>query len=118
GFVTEAYDPVGKEQTYEAQTGAPIDTAAEVMLSLRGEPVTIATPAVLMAAIAVAPAAHRYYATQWVTHAYRRVPTPPDLCVVNALTSRVATGSYPIADLLGDLTQADFFNKRAVEVIP
>ncbi|WP_437680913.1 DUF1592 domain-containing protein [Sorangium sp. So ce131] len=114
GFVMEAYDAVGRWQTHEASTGAPIDTVADVRID--GEPVKVASPADLMARLAASPNAQRRYAQKWVSYAYERDGHPLDSCTVNDLAERITAGGYTVLDLVTDLTQSPSFRTRAVEL--
>ncbi len=116
GFVMEAFDAAGAVQTQERDTGAPIDTAAEVYFSKTSDPVHIEGPQDLMQRIADAPSAQRRYVAKWVGYAYQRELTGPDQCAVDAMATRVATGGYTLQNLLADLSQTDYFLTRATEV--
>jgi hypothetical protein len=116
GFALEGYDSSGKVQTTERGTTTPIDAVVQFKTSNAADPVPVSTPAELMAAIANAETAQRFYASKWVGKAFERVLTGPDVCTVDALTTKVAAGSYSLQDLLTDLTQEDLFLTRKVEV--
>lgn len=118
GFVLEAYDATGALQTVERDTGAPIDTQAEVVFTREGGAELVSTPAEMMAKIAESIEAQKFYASKWVGYAYKRELTEPDACTAEALSARVAAGGYSIQDLLTDLTQTDSFVTRAIEVTP
>jgi len=113
GFVLEAYNAVGAWQTVEADTGAAIDTSAEVDLGDRT--VAVQNPEELMKVLASAPAAHRIYAERWVSYAYGRAENSADSCVVDRLVSKLPGGGYSIVDLIEDLTQTDSFRLRVPE---
>ncbi|WP_437757148.1 DUF1592 domain-containing protein [Sorangium sp. So ce1389] len=114
GFVMEAYDAVGRWQTHEASTGAPIDTVADVLID--GQPVKVVSPADLMAKLAASPNAQRQYAQKWVSYAYERDGHPLDSCTVSDLAAKITAGGYTILDLVTDLTQSESFRIRAVEL--
>ncbi|MFZ5896068.1 MAG: DUF1592 domain-containing protein [Myxococcota bacterium] len=116
GFVMEAYNAVGSWQTVESGTKAPIDTVADVMLD--GVPVRVTNPSELMAKIAASPTAQRRYAEKWVSFAYEREGEPLDSCTVNQLSAKITAGGYTVLNLITDLTQAEQFRVRAVEVTP
>lgn len=116
GFVMEAYDSTGALQTTERDTGAPIDTVADVRFSASGEAETITGPIELVTRLATAAEAQRFYAAKWVGYAYQRELTGPDQCAVDQLSAQVAEGGYSLQDLLTDLTQTDSFLTRALEV--
>lgn len=113
GFVLEGYDAMGVPQTVEADSGAPIDTAVEVMID--DELRALSTPAELMAIIASSPSAQHFYAQEWVQYAFDRVANSQDACMVDQLVANIAPGGYPIVDLVASLTQADSFTVRAVD---
>lgn len=116
GFVMEAFDAAGALQTQERDTGAPIDTAAEVYFSKSSDPVSIEGPGDLMQRIADAPSAQRRYVAKWVGYAYHRELTGPDQCAVDEMATRVAAGGYTLQNLLADLSQTDYFLTRATQV--
>jgi hypothetical protein len=114
GFALEAFNAVGTWQTSEHDTGATIDTTADVMLDADGTPKHVAGPAELMAAIATAPAAKSQYASKWISYATGRDADPGDACTVQQLAAKMSARSYRIIDLVTDLTQAPFFAVRTV----
>ena len=113
GFVMEAYDSMGAPQTTELDSGAPIDTSVEARID--DQLVPMSQPAELMAAIAASPGAQRHYAQKWVEYAFDRVPNAQDACTVDQLVTQIASGGFPILELIADLTQADSFTVRAVD---
>lgn len=116
GFVLEAFNAAGAWQTKEADTGAPIDTSADVILgSGAGASVHVTGPAELAAAIAGAPAARQQYAAKWVSYAYDREGHPDDACTVQQLAAKMTTGGYTVLNLIADLTQTPSFRVRTVE---
>lgn len=112
GFVFEAYDTVGRPQSEEADTGASIETQADVIID--GDVVSIAEPSALMAALASSHDAQYYYAQKWVGYSFDREPNSQDACLVEALTTNIAEGGYRVIDLVADITQTDAFTVRAV----
>jgi hypothetical protein len=116
GFVLEAYNAIGAWQTNEADTGAPIDTKADVMID--GQPVTVRDPAELMTLLAASTSAQHAYASSLVSFAYER-DSALDACTVDTLATSIASSSaYRIVDLFVDLTQSEAFRLRAREVTP
>ncbi len=119
GFVLEAFDSAGAARTVDrtiVEAGVPLDTSANVKTSFDGEAVPVADPAQLMALIANAPTAQRTYAAKWVSFAFDRVLTGPDLCTVDALSNKLPQGNYSHRNLITDLTQQDYSTIRAAEV--
>jgi len=116
GFVMEAYDALGRWQTMEADTGAAINTVADV--SIDGAPVTVRDPAELMAKLAASQAAQRTYARRWDAHAYGRDRNPLDDCVVERLAADISRTGFPIVDLLVELTQSESFRVRVRDETP
>ncbi len=112
GFVFEAYDTIGRPQTTESDTGATIDTTADVLID--GDPVTVSEPESLMEEIANSTDAQYYYAQKWVGYAFDRTPNSQDACLVETLSANIAGGDYRVLDLIADITQADAFTVRAV----
>jgi len=110
GFVMEAYDALGRWQTMEADTGAAINTVAD--LSIDGAAVTVRDPAELMAKLAASKSAQQTYARRWVAYGYGRDRNPLDDCVVERLAADISRTGFPIVDLLVELTQSDSFRVR------
>jgi hypothetical protein len=117
GYALESFDAIGKFQTHELDTGAPIDTTATAILG--DTQVTVTGPEQLMAAIAASPVAQRCYASKWVQFAYQRDLTPEDACTVEAMAQKLTAGGYTVRNLITDLTQSESFRVRApTEVVP
>ena len=114
GFAMEAFNAVGAWQTKEAQTGAAIDTTADVLID--GNSTHVTGPADLMANLAKSTQAQRRYADLWVNYAYERADDPLDSCTVNSLAAKITAGGYTVLNLITDLTQTDSFRVRALEV--
>ena len=111
GFVLERYNAVGAWQDTDP-LGGPINSTADVLLGSSTK--TISTPADLMAEIAQAPNAQRVYAQSWVGYATGRGQNANDACIVDQLTTNLASTSYPITSMMADYTQADSFRLRAL----
>ena len=109
----KAYDAAGRWQTSEADTGAAIDTAAQVFID--GAPVAVRDPGDLMRKLAGSRDAQRTYAQRWVASGYGRDANAVDACVVDALAADIRKSGFPILDLLIELTQPDSFRLRAKE---
>jgi hypothetical protein len=121
GFALEAFNAAGLWQTMESWSGQPIDTSATVVVDRIGtqnvtKPVT--GPAELMAAIAASPAAQHQYAKKLVSFAFERNGNPLDCGTVNSLADNIAKGSYPLVNVMADLSQSESFRIRAVEATP
>ncbi len=118
GFALESYDAIGRYQTTEPGTGAPIDTTSSVVIG--DNTVDVNGPVELSNAIAASPEANTCYARKWVQVAYERSLTNEDSCTVDDLTAKLTAGGYTVLDLIADLTQAESFRYRAVpsEVAP
>lgn len=116
GFVMESFDAIGRWRTTEA-SGVPLDTVADVTVDDGQPPVTIASPAELMAAIASSPGAMHQYAAKWVSYAYEREADPLDSCTVDELAARMTSDGYTVLNLITDLTQTQSFRTRVVEVV-
>jgi len=114
GFVMEAFDTVGAEQTNERLSGVAIDTQADVTLKTSGSPTPVANPKELMDLIASSVEANRFYAQSLVSSAYERLPNGNDACLVDTLGTKLASG-YAIKDLLADLANAESFGLRVQE---
>jgi hypothetical protein len=107
GFVLEAYNAVGAFQTVEADSGAPIDTVADVYLD--GKPVRIQNPSELMNTLSISREVWKTYARRWVSYAFARSPNPMDECAGDQLDNNGPN----IQSLLGAITRVESFTKRA-----
>jgi hypothetical protein len=114
GFALEAFDSIGVSQTTERDTGATIDSTADVAIGSTVAHVT--GPVDLMAQIAASPEGQSCYAQRWVTYAYERDLTNQDLCTVQDLAGKMTQGGYTIQSLITDLTQSQSFRYRAKEL--
>lgn len=113
GFVLENFDTVGSWQDVDP-LGGPIDTTADVTFA-DGSVKTISSPLELMQAIAADPTARYLYAESLVSYFTGRAPNASDACAVDAIATKLATGSdYSMLDLVVDLTQMDSFRLRTV----
>lgn len=113
GFVLENFDAIGRKQTHERVTGAPIDTVVE--WSLDGETRRIATPTELMHALAQSEMVRTEYARRWAAFAFEADATAKDACIVTSLAQALARDGYTQLDLLVDLTQTAQFLTRVPE---
>lgn len=114
GFVLERFNAVGAWQDTDP-LGGPINSTAEVVLSTVPEiKKTVSSPAELMAELAKAPNAQRSYVEKFVSFASGRSPNQNDTCIVDQLSSGMATPSYTLASMMADYTQADSFRLRTV----
>jgi hypothetical protein len=118
GFAMEAYDAIGAHQVTEPGSGAPIDTAAAVLIG--DATVNVQGPVDLFQAIAGSAEAQLCYARHWVQAAYERSLTNEDSCTAESLASKLTEDGYTVLNLVADLTQADSFRYRAIpsEVAP
>jgi len=114
GFTLESYDSIGQWQTTEKQTGAAIDSTADVAIG--GQTVHVTGPVDLMTKIAASPEAQNCYAQRLVTFAYERELTNQDVCTVQQLAGKMTTSGYNIISLLTDLTQTQSFRYRVKEL--
>ena len=115
GFVMETFDAMGRIRTEESK-GVPLDTKADVTIDTAAPPVTLSTPAELMAQIAASPIAMRQYVKRWVGFAFARENDPADSCTVDQIAAKMVAGNYPVLNMITDLTQTQPFRVRAVEV--
>ena len=90
GFALEAYDSIGTFQDKEHDTGASIDSSADVVIGAKTVHVT--GPVELMAAIASSPEAQSCYAQRWTSFAYGRELTSQDACTAQSLASKISAG--------------------------
>lgn len=110
GYAMENYNGVGQWQTKD-QLGGNIDATATVNFGA-GVVQNITSVKQLMQQIAQTPAAQSNYAQYWVAYAYGREPNAQDQCVVDTISGSMNKGSYPILNILTDLTQTDSFRMR------
>ena len=110
GFVLENFDGIGKWQTTD-QLGGAINAEATVNFG-DGTTKDVTSPLQLMQGIAASPAGQATYAHNWTSFAYGRDPNPQDQCVADQIATSIGGGSYPILNILSDLTQADAFSLR------
>src|SRR5690606_36783487 len=102
--------------TQERDTGAPIDTAAEVYFSKSIDTVSIEGTGDLIQGIADAPSSQRLYIANWACYAYQRELTGPDACAVDEMATRVAAGGITLQNLIADLSRTDYFLTRSTQV--
>ena len=112
GFAMENYNGIGQWQTVD-QLGGTIDATSTINFG-DGTTENVTTPLQLMQGIAASPAGQATYAQYWVSFAYGRDPNPQDQCVVDQIAASIGGGSYPIVNILSDLTQTSSFNTRVV----
>ena len=110
GFVLENYNGIGQWQTVD-QLGGAINAEATVDFG-DGTVEDVTSPLQLMQGIAASPAGQATYAQYWTSFAYGRDPNPQDQCVADQIATSIGGGSYPILNILSDLTQADAFSMR------
>jgi len=110
GYVMENFNGIGQWQTKD-QLGGDINATATVNFG-NGVVQNITSVKQMMQQIAQTPAAQSNYAQYWVAYAYGREPNAQDQCVVNGISSSMNKGSYPILNILTDLTQTDSFRMR------
>jgi len=114
GFVMERYNAVGAWQDKDP-LGGDINSTADVILStVPMVTKTLNNPSELMAEIAKAPNAQRHYAEKFVSFASSRSPNPQDTCIVDQLSTSMATPTYTLASLMADYTKADSFRLRTL----
>jgi hypothetical protein len=114
GYVMERYSAIGAWQDTDPLGGA-IDSTADVTLStVPMVTKTLSSPADLMAAIGAQPNAQRNYAEKFVSFATQRSPNQNDTCIVDTLSTNMATPTYSIASMMADYTQADSFRLRTM----
>ena len=110
GYVLENFNGIGQWQTKDPLGGA-IDATATVNFG-GGVVQNITSVKQLMQQIAQTGAAQTNYAQYWVAYAYGREPNAQDQCVVDTISGSMSKGSYPILNILTDLTQTDSFRMR------
>jgi hypothetical protein len=111
GYVMENFNSIGQWQTQD-QLGGPIDATADVSFGYGNDPQHVTSVMQLMQGIAGSPNGQSTYAQYWAAFGYGRDPNPQDQCVADQIAGSIAKGSYPILNILTDLTQADQFSMR------
>jgi len=112
GFAMESFDAMGVAQTKEKSSGAPIDTASDVVID--GTQVHITGAVDLMNKLAASPMAQHRYAERLTSYLYEREGDAMDCGTVNDLAAKIAPGGYTLQNLISDLTQTPQFRTRAV----
>ena len=110
GFVMENFNGIGQWQTVD-QLGGAINAEATVDFG-DGTTEDVTSPLQLMQGIAASPQGQATYAQYWTSFAYGRDPNPQDQCVADQIATSIGGGSYPIVNILSDLTQVDAFSMR------
>jgi hypothetical protein len=114
GFVMERYSAIGAWQDTDPLGGA-INSTADVTLSTSPMVTkTLTAPSELMTEIGNAPNAQRHYAEKFVSFAAGRSPNQNDTCIVDTLSTNMATPTYTVASMMADYTQADSFRLRTL----
>jgi hypothetical protein len=114
GYVMERYNAIGAWQDTDP-LGGPIDSTADVYLAVNPDNVqTMTSPADLMTALGKQPTAQRHYAEQFVSYASGRSPNQNDTCIVDTLSTNMATPTYTVASMMADYTNADSFRLRTL----
>jgi hypothetical protein len=101
GFAFEGFDAIGQRRTTE--NGAPVDTAASMVLD--GRLVSFDGPAELVDALAQSQEAHRCYTRRWLEFAYGRPLAESDLPTLDT----IAANSLPIADIIVAIVRSPEF---------
>jgi hypothetical protein len=112
GFALESFNAVGTWQTTEKSSGAPIDTASDVVID--GNTVHITGAVDLMNKLAASPMAQHRYAERLTSFMFEREGDAMDCGTVNDLAAKIAPGGYTLINLISDLTQTPQFRTRAV----
>jgi hypothetical protein len=114
GFVMERYNAVGAWQDTDPLGGAINSTADVILSTVPLVTKTLNNPSELMTEIAAAPNAQRHYAEKFVSFASGRSPNQNDTCIVDTLSTNMATPTYSVASMMADYTQADSFRLRTL----
>jgi hypothetical protein len=110
GFVLENFNSIGQWQTQD-QLGGAIDATATVNFG-DGTSQNVTSVKQLMEGIAASPNGQKTYAQYWTAFAYGRDPNPQDQCEADKIAASLASDSYPLINILTDLTQSDSFSLR------
>lgn len=113
GFVLESFDAIGRTQSVERETGAPIDTSVE--WSIEGETYTLESVADLTRALARSSQVRTEYARRWVSFALELDSLDSSNCNVETLAEALAEDGYTQLDLIAALTQTAQFLSRTQE---
>jgi hypothetical protein len=114
GFAMEHYNAMGAWQDKDP-LGGNINSTADVIIStVPAVTKTVNNASELMSEIAKAPNAQRNYAEKFVSFATGRVPNSQDTCIVDTLSTNLATSGYTVANMMADYTQSDSFRLRTL----
>ncbi len=112
GFVLERYNAIGAWQDTDPLKGAINSTAEVIFTTVPEVKKTVTSPIELMTELGKTPNAQRAYAQSFLSFASGRVPNSMDTCIVDKLTTNMATPTYSIAAMMADYTEADSFRLR------
>jgi hypothetical protein len=101
GYAFEGFDAIGQRRKME--NGAPVDTAATMVLD--GRLVSFDGPAQLVDEIARSQEAHRCYSRRWLEFAYGRPLAESDLSTLDA----IAQNSLPISEIIVAIVRSPEF---------
>jgi hypothetical protein len=112
GYVMENYDAIGAWQTVDKLGNGAINPVATVNFGGTDQR-QINNSLELMTALAGITKGQQMYAQNWVSFAYGRAPNENDQCVADDIATKLGgSTTYPIVNVLADLTQADSFRLR------
>ena len=101
GFAFEGFDAIGQRR--ETENGAPVDTAAEMVLD--GQRVSFSGPNELVELLARSEEAHSCYVSRWIEFAYGRPLSVDDVATWDTLSEK----SLPVADIVTALVRSPEF---------
>lgn len=113
GFVLESFDAIGRVQSVERTSSAPIDTS--VVWSIEGETYALESVADLARALAESSRVRAEYARRWVSFAFELDELGDDDCNVEILSQALAEDGFSQLDLVAALTQTSQFSSRTQE---
>jgi hypothetical protein len=112
GFAFENYDPLGRFRTTD--NGVAVDASGTYVLD--GKQQTFSNALDLVQLVSSSTAAHRCYASQWLSYLYGRAATPADAAVLDDVAARSNTQNLSTRDIVRSLVQdRSFLTRPAVE---
>ncbi len=114
GFAFENYDAVGQYRTMD--NGEAVDASGTITLG--GKSQSFANAIEFAKIVSESDEARGCYARNWMRYAYQRADAAEDECDIDAMTTKLASASYSIKEMIGDLTQNNSFRYRSAVEAP
>ena len=109
GFAFENYDPLGRYRTTD--NGAMVDATGTYTLD--GKQQTFSNALDLVQLMSDSVAAHRCYASHWLSYLHGRLLSSSDDAVLDDLAARARTSDMSTQDVIRSLVQGESFLTRS-----